>query len=400
MVEKLVDEKLRRFITKNSEVPTHELLLGKQELEGEELKLAVQQIQGRQSIKSKLPSWYQNNNIIYPIHLSLEQCSSEATALYKSDLFSGDKLLDLTGGFGVDTYYLAQNFEQVTYVERCKELVSIAKHNFNALGQKHISLVCSESVDYLSTLNKKFDLIYIDPARRDSGGGKLVSIADCEPNVLSIQDELKKRTKALLVKLSPMLDLSLALKELPQTKAVYIVSVDNECKELLLHIDYDSVALMREPAIHCININKTGKEEFCFTQSKERDTHLIYATKLGRYLYEPNASLLKAGAFNSVAQKEAVLKLHPNSHLYTSDELNEEFPGRRFEVVKTYGFDKKSLRNIKKDMGKANLTIRNFPSTVAQLRKKLKLSEGGEDYLFATTLFDETKVLIKTKKCN
>ena len=396
MVEKLQSKEFKAFITAHSDASVHHLLLSKQSLEGDDLKLAVQQIEGRQRIQNKLPSWYTNPDVIYPVHLSLEQCSSETTASYKSELFSGAQLIDLTGGFGVDTAFLAKNFQKVFYVEQNKELASIAKHNFNALGIANINVLCEDSISVLAKLNTNFDVIYIDPARRDEGGGKLVTIADCEPNVLELMSDFKQYSKSVLLKLSPMLDLTVALNELPETTAVYVLSVNNECKELLIHIDFMNTT--NEVDVHCLNFTSKGNQTYTFNLPDEATTSIIYTKQLGRYIYEPNASIRKVGGFNTLANKFNIDKLHPNSHLYTADSLVENFPGRIFEVVETYGFDKKSQRNFRDKVKKANLSIRNFPSSVAQLRKRLKLGDGGNDYVFATTLANEKRILIRSTK--
>lgn len=396
MVEKLQSKEFRAFISANSEASVHQLLLSKQVLEGDDLKLAVQQIDGRQRIQNKLPSWYRNSDIIYPIHISLEQCSSETTASYKSNLFSGEQLIDLTGGFGVDTTFLAKKFQKVFYVEQNQELANIANHNFNALGLTNIQVLCEDSSTILAELDTSFDLIYVDPARRDKGGGKLVSMADCEPNILELMSDFRRYSKSVLLKLSPMLDLTVALKELPETTTVYVLSVNNECKELLLYIDFMNST--NEVEVNCLNFTSSGNQAYTFNLSNEPITAIHYTDRLGKYIYEPNASIRKVGGFNTLVEKYKVDKLHPNSHLYTSDVLVESFPGRIFEVIEAFGFDKKSQRSFREKVKKANLSIRNFPSSVAQLRKRLKLSDGGDDYVFATTLADEKKVLIRSIK--
>ena len=360
-----------------------------------DMKVAITQIAGRQVAKIKLPTWYNCLDIRYPRHLSLEQCSSEGTARYKAELAQGNSLTDLTGGFGVDCSFMAESFKKGDYVERQEELCEIATHNFAALGQQHISVHHADGVDYLSTMSR-VDWLFIDPARRDSKGGKTVVIADCEPDVSAIEPQLLEKAARVMIKLSPMLDLSLALNTMKHVVEVHIISAQNECKELLLILKDQEE---KEPInIHCINLAAGHTEKFVFTREEEQEAHCSYTNQLGHYLYEPNASVMKAGAFRRIAEAFSLKKLHPNSHLYTSDSLISDFPGRIFEVTDSCGFNKKELKEKLKGISKGNLAVRNFPSTVAELRKKLKLSEGGELYLFATTLSDDSRTLIFCRK--
>jgi 16S rRNA G966 N2-methylase RsmD len=324
----------------------------------------------------------------------MEQCSSEATAIYKANLVEGETFADLTGGFGIDCSFLSRKFKQADYVERQAELCELAKHNFPLLGLS-VGVHNEDGVEYLKQM-QPVDCLFLDPARRDGHGGKTVAISDCEPDVSALEDLLVEKAQTVMIKLSPMLDLSLALKTLKYVREVHIVSVNNECKELLLILQKSSVS--SEVAIHCEHIVNAQHQHYTFTQEQEHTSDCPLATEVDAYLYEPNASILKAGAYRSLTQTYEVRKLHTSSHLYTSSHFIEDFPGRRFQVEAVSGFGKKELKDFLQGMEKANLTIRNFPSSVAELRKRLKLKEGGEDYLFATTLADESKVLIKCKK--
>lgn len=356
-----------------------------------DMAFAVTQIAGRQIAASKLPSWAGVEGLLYPRHLSMEQCSSEATALYKSGLVRGETFADLTGGFGVDCSFLAKSFKQATYVERQEELCGLARHNFPLLGLD-ICVQHQDGVDYLRGM-QPVDCIYLDPARRDGHGGKTVAISDCEPDVAQLEALLVEKGRTVLVKLSPMLDLSLALKTLKTVREVHIVSVQNECKELLLLLQKEAAAT--EVQIHCEQILASGgHRHYVFTQEQERNADCPLASEVLSYLYEPNASILKAGAYRSLTQSYPVKKLHPSSHLYTSETWIPDFPGRCFKVKAVCGFGKKELKALLQGLEKANLTVRNFPDTVAGLRKRLKLKEGGDDYLFATTLGGGEKVLI------
>ena len=384
-----------RFIEENARADVRSLALQAKKYPQVDMAMAVVQIAGRQIAEAKVPSWYHTEGLLYPKHLSMEQCSSEATAIYKAGLVEGDSFADLTGGFGIDCSFLSRKFKQADYVERQAELCELAKHNFPLLGLS-IGVHNEDGVEYLKQM-QPVDCLFLDPARRDGHGGKTVAIADCEPDVSALEDLLVEKAKKVMVKLSPMLDLSLALKHLKYVREVHIVSVNNECKELLLILQKESAS--SDITIHCEHIvNASEHQSFSFTQEQERTSDCPLATEVGAYLYEPNASILKAGAYRSLTQTYACKKLHASSHLYTSEQFIEDFPGRRFHVEAVSGFGKKELKEFLQGMEKANLTIRNFPSSVADLRKRLKLKEGGEDYLFATTLADESKVMIKCRK--
>ena len=383
-----------RFIEEHASDDVCQLALQTKKYPQVDLSTAMVQISGRQIAEAKIPSWSKVQGLLYPKHLSMEQCSSEATAYYKAELVKGDTLADLTGGFGIDCSFLSRKFKKADYVERQAELCDLARHNFPLLGL-HIDVHNEDGVEYLKRMNP-VDCLFLDPARRDSHGGKTVAISDCEPDVSTLEDLLVEKAKTVLVKLSPMLDLSLALKILKYVREVHIVSVNNECKELLLILQKQSIS--SDVSIHCEHIVNDLHQHFVFTQEQERISDCPLTSQVEAYLYEPNTSILKAGAYRSLTQSYEVKKLHSSSHLYVSSRLIEDFPGRRFQVEAVSGFGKKELKTFLQGMEKANLTIRNFPSSVADLRKRLKLKEGGEDYIFATTLADESKILIKCKK--
>lgn len=358
---------------------------------------AITQIAGRQIAAEKIPSWKEIEDIWYPKHLSLEQCSSETTARYKANLLQGGSLTDLTGGFGIDCSFIASGFQSVTYVERQEELCEIAAHNFPILKLNHITVRNEDGIAYLKAMSP-VDCIFLDPARRNEHGGKTVAISDCEPDVTELEELLLSKANRVMVKLSPMLDLSLALKDLRHAQEAHILSVNNECKELLLLLGQE---VPTEIPIHCVNITTKGEREeqhFVFTREQELQNECTYTDTLKNYLYEPNSSLLKAGAFRSIATAYLVEKLHPNSHLYTSDILIADFPGRVFRIISQCSFNKKEIKTCLSDLKKANLTVRNFPATVAELRKRINLPEGGDTYLFASTLNNGQKILIRCEK--
>lgn len=361
---------------------------------------AVVQIAGIQIAEKKIPQWAQTEGILYPKHLSMEQCSSEVTARYKASLVEGDSFADLTAGFGVDCSFIARRFRRADYVERQETLCRLAAHNFPLLGLSHINVHCADALTYLQVM-APVDCLFLDPARRDSHGGKTVAISDCEPDVSRLEPLLVEKGCTVMIKLSPMLDIAAVLRGLRCVREIHIISVNNECKELVVILRRDSEvseSIGKEIIISCEQlVNNSPSQHFDFTYAEECEAVCPIADKVGAYLYEPGAALLKAGAYRLLAARYGVSKLHLNSHLYTSDEP-VAFPGRAFKVMAVSGFGKKDLKALLSGVEKANLTVRNFPSSVAELRKKLKLKEGGDTYLFATTLASDEKVLIKCRK--
>ncbi|WP_165042712.1 class I SAM-dependent methyltransferase [Dysgonomonas sp. ZJ709] len=358
-----------------------------------DMQMAIQQIAGRQTAKEKIPNWYKNDELLYPKHISMEQCSSEHTAQFKADLFHGGTMVDLTGGFGIDFSFIAKNFKQATYVEQQPELVDIAAHNFTKLGLNNADVVNTDAIAYLEAM-QSVDLIYIDPARRSSTGRKTALIEDCTPNIIEIEELLEQKAKYIMIKLSPMLDISLAIRSMRNISDVYIISVANECKELLFIKSHES----KKTQLHCINILNNKIDQFIFSKEDEESTTVSFAFELGKYLYEPNSSITKGGAYKSIAKAFDLNKLHISSHLYTSDELHTDFYGRRFEITGMCSLNKKELKEYLLDIKQANITTRNFPLSTDELRKRTGLKDGGNLYIFATTLADDKKVLIFCKK--
>lgn len=389
------------FIREHRNDDVHSLALQAKRYPQVDMPLAIVQIAGWQATVSKIPSWHATEGLLYPRHLSLEQCSSEVTALYKASLVHGEGLVDLTGGFGIDCAFLATQFKTVTYIERQEELCELAMHNFPLLGLKHIRVQNGDGVEYLQQM-PAVDCIFLDPARRNEHGGKTVAISDCEPNAATLEKLLLEKGKQVMIKLSPMLDLSLAIRDMQHVSEAHIVSVNNECKELLLLLrpgdDSPEIPSAMSQPIVCINFANQEIQRFVFTRKSEQATECSYTHEIGTYLYEPNASILKAGAFRSIASSFHLSKLHANSHLYTSNERIEKFPGRIFRITGYSSLNKKELKNILNGLDKANITTRNFPQSVAELRKRLKLTDGGDIYLFATTLNDERKIIIRCEK--
>jgi 16S rRNA G966 N2-methylase RsmD len=356
---------------------------------------ALTQIEGRQFSENKIPSWFLSDEIIYPPHLALEQCSSEQTARYKAGLLSGTSFVDLTGGFGVDFAFISDKFHESHYVEKQKELCEIAAWNFKVLGLNSVRIICADVTEQLKTMSP-VDVIFIDPARRSFSGKKVFSIQDAEPDLLKIQELLLEKAGTVLVKLSPMLDISHALKILKNVAEVHVVSLENECKELLFLLRENFTA---ETLITCVNLSKKSKQsKISFFQSQEKIKQIACISEIGQYIYEPNASLLKARFYKGLTDLYPVQKFHPDSHLYTSSQLIPDFPGRIFQTKAYTSFNKQDMKYFLSDMEKASIAVRNFPLSVAELRKKLRIKDGGETCLFATTLANGRHVLIKSKK--
>jgi 16S rRNA G966 N2-methylase RsmD len=365
----------------------------------------VWQIKARQKAKIKLPQWFDNEDIIFHKMLSVEQCSSEITAKFKASLVQGETLIDLTGGMGVDMAYMSKHFEKAIYLEQNEELCQTTAYNFQQLGVKKVAFINQNSIDFLENDTTNFSWIYLDPHRRDDTGNKVVSLRDCEPNILEIKDLLFSKTNKILLKASPMLDINLAVSELQNVSDIYVVAVENEVKEILFYLQKNH---QEEPIFHAVNLSTTGFSLFDVVKDRLKPVVLKFKkseeknaiVKIGspqQYLYEPNAAILKAGGFRIIAQRFDLQKIAPHSHLYTSIDLVNDFQGRIFKIEGVCKLDKKEISKYLSE-NKANITIRNFPLMVKQIREKLKLSEGGNTYLFATTDAQNQKIVIVCRK--
>ena len=386
----MLDSTTIEFIAQHRNDDVRTLALQAKRYPTVDMREAVTQIEGWQQAREKLPTWAAVEGIIYPPKISMEQCSSEKTAKYKAKQVKGKRFADLTGGFGIDFSYMARNFNEAFYIERNKTLCDIATANFSLLGLEDAKVMNGNSEELFESL-PHLDWIFVDPARRDGDGRKVVALSDCEPNVVEL--DLLSKADMAMIKCSPMLDITMACRQLQHVSSVHIVSVNNECKELLITLNSGNFT---EITTHCVNILKDSTQIFSFTQDEEDTAETSYSSEVGKYLYEPNASVQKAGCPKSLSNYH-VDKLHPNSHLYTSNEHIHNFPGRIFEVVEVLGFSKADIKRVQA-LGKANITVRNFPENVQLLRKRLKLTDGGENYIFATTLNDGSKALILCKK--
>jgi 16S rRNA G966 N2-methylase RsmD len=356
----------------------------------------VQQIQARQKASHKLPTWAQNPDIIFPVTLSVEQSSSEVTANFKASVVSGNLLVDLTGGFGVDSFYFAKSFKQVVHLEQNEDLQQVANYNFKLLGANNIQSINTTAEAFLETFAGKADVIYLDPARRGNRDEKLHLLQDCEPDVLYLLPLLLQKSEAVLLKSSPMLDIDQALEQLTQVHKVWVVAVQNEVKEVLYLITANapSPAAISRTAINILP--QGNSQSLAFTRELEEAATPNYKDPQ-QFVYEPNAAILKAGAFRYLSQQYNLSKLHPNSHLYTSDILVPEFPGRSFKCTAVSRYNKKELMRYL-PAKKANITVRNFPESVADIRRKTGIKEGGNIYLFFTTDMHQKPIVLVCQK--
>jgi 16S rRNA G966 N2-methylase RsmD len=373
--------------------------------DGVDMQYALTQISGWQAARLKAPLWAATDGIVYPKHLSLEQCTSQYIAQYKASfieslLGSGFKMADITGGFGVDCFFLSRNASQVYYNEMSAELCDCARANFKALGRPEIEISCSTAEDYIASLTPdSLDLIYLDPARRGDAGRKLVSISDCQPDTVALQDDLLRISANVMVKLSPMLDITRALNELKHVSHVFIIGLEGECKEITLLMQRGFEA---EPTITTVDIKTDGTPEIAVSSAKSTDNALPLPIanpeqlQPGTYISEPSAPYMKSALFRTIAARTGTALLHPDTHLYWSKQKPESFPGRTFQLEGIIPFDKRSLSALTKTQ--ANLSVRNFPESAPQLQSRLKLRDGGSRYLIATTLADSRRILLDLRK--
>ena len=463
----IMNDKTREFVAMHRDEDVRELALKAKRVDGLDLPLALDQIAGWQIASKKLPQWASCEGIVYPPHISMEQCSSQFTAQYKSEITqtllvpsatvharmsdsaesdmqtaksalhlsdsaesdtqeaktglrmsdSGESdtlvakraMVDLTGGFGVDFSYLARGFSQATYVERQRHLCELAEHNMAALGLDQARIVCGDGVEYLSQMDP-VDFIYLDPARRDEHGSRTYAIEDCTPNVLELRDLLLAKSRFTLVKLSPMLDWRKAVVDFDgAVREVHIVATGNECKELLLVLGRPAQANARDSVDGAGSYRRLAPHVFCVNDDQRIDydsAEYTQGLRIGgrplpdakRYLYEPNASIMKAGCFDLVEERFGVTQIGPSSHLFVSEQQIADFPGRGFAIEAVGSMNKKDTKRLLNGMKQANIAVRNFPLTAPQLRKKLKLADGGTVYLFGTTMQGGGHVLLRTSK--
>ncbi|WP_010182516.1 THUMP-like domain-containing protein [Aquimarina agarilytica] len=391
MNKNLLHTKVQNFLKTNEHQSASTIALKGSPFTNVTTQELAQQLSGKQKAKYKLPTWYASDAVMYPPLLNLEQTSSEKTAFYKSTLVSGDTLVDATGGFGIDSYYFSKKMTSVIHCELNKALQKIAAHNLDQLGAKNITSINANGVE-TALAQTKLDWLYIDPSRRSDTKGKVFFLEDCLPNVAEIQDNCFEVTNHILVKTAPILDIAVGLKSLKFVKQIHIVAVHNEVKELLWVMSKDFIG---EPEVVACNMLKSG-DKVCvnFPLSAEKKA-LARFNEVQEYLYEPYAVVMKTGAFNWISEHYKVNKLQTNSHLYTSENM-VNFPGRGFKVISVMNYNKKIMKVFVGQ--KVNVVSRNFKETVAQLRKKYKLKEGTERYLFFTTDVNNNQIVIDCLK--
>lgn len=386
----LLIPEVQRFIHENTGIDITKLALQKNPFPEIDFKEILNQIESRTKSKEKLPTWFNKTNILFPSKISVEQTSSEKTAAYKSELVSGESLIDLTGGFGIDAFYFSNKIKSIVHCESNLALSEIVKHNFNQFEKHTIECISGESEEILKKLNKKFDWIYIDPSRRNDIKGKVFLLKDCSPNVPELLEDYFKYANKILLKTSPILDISAGINELKNVKEIHIVAVENEVKEILwlLEKNYEN-----DSKVICSNLVDDAVEKFeYYLPSKSIATFSLPL----KYLFEPNASLMKSGGFDEISQQYEIDKLHQNSQLFTSNEV-KPFCGRVFEIKNQFIYSKENMKLYLVNT-KANVTTRNFPITVDEIRKKWKIKDGGKIYCFFTTALDNHKIVLLCDK--
>ena len=381
---------VQQFISDNLKSDITKLILKGSPFIEVSIQELANQIVAKQKSEHKLTSWFQTKNIYYPLKINIAQTSSEIAADYKSNLVEGTSIIDITGGFGVDCLYFSKRFKEVIHCEINEELSSIVKHNYQQLNTKNIVTFSGDGIAYLKNTAASFDCIYIDPSRRNELKGKVFLLKDCLPNVPEHINFLFRKTNQILLKNSPILDITSAINELQFVKEIHVIAVKNEVKEVLFLLEKN---YREEIQIKTINILKKGAQKFDFIYNESVSSS--YAAPL-TYLYEPNAALLKSGGFHQITSQLNVFKLHQHSHLYTSENILD-FPGRVFKIETVISYDKKKISKLISNK-KANITTRNFPKTVAQIRKETKIKDGGAVFLFFTTNKDNKLIVIFCSK--
>lgn len=388
MNKNIFDPRVQQFLEEHIKGDIHKIALSRSPFDNISSRELAEQLDSRRRAEKKLPLWFKTSGIIFPPKLSIEQSSSELTAAYKSELIKGNKIIDLTGGFGVDTYFFSKKAKEVVHCEKSRELSILAGHNLSILGAENIRFINADSIEFLKETEEIFDTLYIDPSRRIESK-KVFLLKDTEPDVVSNLALFLTKASRIIIKTSPLFDIQSGLNELSQVSAVHVVSVKNDCKELLWVIDKGFVG---EAEIISTAISTSGQKSFRFKISDERSLSIdSYSVPL-KYLYEPDVALLKAGCFKSITQAFPVLKLHQHSHLYTSENFVADFPGKVFNINDVSDYKQFIKEN---QLKKANVISRNFPHSPDELKKKHKISDGGPEYLIFTTVFPNNLQVIQ-----
>ncbi|MGK7396026.1 MAG: THUMP-like domain-containing protein [Candidatus Cyclobacteriaceae bacterium M3_2C_046] len=392
MINQLLKPEIKKFIKDHENHDPFKLSLQGHLFPDLPVKEIAEQIKARQKAKQKIPEWYNHEDVIFPPASRLEQSSSQTTAKFKANLFAGNKLIDLSGGTGVDVFYLAKKFKNVEFVEVDQHLCALASHNFRILKQDNIRIHHQSAESFLKN-DLQVDLIYLDPSRK-ANGRKVFKLEDSSPNIIDLLDTLKAKATEILLKTSPWLDIKGTIKALGQVEKVWVLSVNNDCKEVIYLLRKNT----GEPLISAVNIlPDDSRQELSFTYSQEENMEHVAYHQVMTYLYEPNVSILKSGAFKTLGHQYKLYKLSDNSHLYTSEHLNSAFPGKILQVLKADQFTKKRIKDLA-DKKRFNIISRNFPLSVPQLVQKFKLKEGGLKYLIFTTDQAKNKLVIQAKR--
>ena len=386
----ILNTEIQDFIDNSLQANISKLALSKNPFPEIDWKEIINQIVSKNKSKSKLTTWFTTEGIYFPPSISIEQTSSEITAKYKTDLLTGKSIIDLTGGFGVDCYYFSKKFEKVVHCEKNVELSEIVKHNYKKLKVDNIECKAQNSTEVLTDSDTNFDWIYIDPSRRSDIKGKVFLLKDCLPNVPANLDLYFSKSKNILIKTAPILDITAGINELNHIKSIHIIAIDNEVKELLWILEKDYSSKIEITSVN-IQKEKTDSNSFVFGQNTPTTFDLP-----NMFLFEPNAPLLKSGCSDNLSKTLNVDKLHPHSHLFTNLKLIE-FPGRRFMIEAVIPFKKDELKKHIEGK-KMNITTRNFPLTVEEIRKKYKIAEGGNVYTFFTTNINDEKIVLICNK--
>jgi hypothetical protein len=398
VISTLSSPEIQQYIREHEHADERQLVLTHKTILGVPASLIAGQLAGRRKAKIKLPAFYRTYGIIFPPSIHIEQSSSETTALYKTEVVQktiGERpgaCADLTGGFGADTFFFSRIFKEVHYLEPQLSLMEIARHNHHVLGSENIVYYNTVAEIFIERPAEKFDLIYIDPSRRSKTNKKVFRFVDCEPDVTKLMQRMFEKSDYLLIKASPLIDIQQGLKELPNAKEVHVVSVDNECREVLFLVVRNFEG---KPVIHSINLSGEQRQQFSFTRSQEQEAEVAYSEPL-TYLYEPNVSVLKSGAFKLIGATFGLNKIHPNTHLYTAHQLVQGFPGRIFRIIAFVKPEKEKLKTFVTD-GRAHVLTRNFPMTTEALKKKTGLTDGGNHYLIGFTSRKKKLVALATR---
>ena len=382
---------MQEFISKNLDIDIFQLILKQPVFPEVSNKEIAEQITSKLKSKKKLPSWFGTKNIYFPNKINIEQTSSELTAEFKSSIIAGDRMIDCTGGFGVDSYYFSKKFKSLIYIERDQSLYNITKLNSDKLGVTNTIHLNEDGLQYVKNIKTEFDLLYIDPSRRNLKNKKVHFLSECTPVIDSSLIKALSKFKTILIKCSPIIDIKKTIDDLETVIEIYIIGINNEVKEILFKLCKRGEKKIK---VSCIDLNKR-KYDLSFNYNEINNKENRYTSEPQKYLYEPNSMILKSGAFNLICDRYKVNKLNPNSHLYTSDKLID-FPGRKFTVLNIMIYSKKTLKKL--SLKQANITTRNFPLDVKEIRKISGLKDGGNDYLFFTTNNLDDLIVIQTNK--